>query len=118
VRIKDKAAGAVTLLELSGKIMGGDDYDVFQSKVKSLVAEGKVDVLLDMSGVDWVNSTGLGILVTGYTTLRKNNGRMKICCVSRRVDDILIVSGLKKVFEVFDKREEALASFGPAPAAG
>ncbi len=118
MKIKDKTLGGVTLLDLSGKIMGGEDYDVFQGKVKSLVAEGKIDLLLDMGGVDWVNSTGLGILVAGYTTLRKNNGRMKICCVSRRVDDILIVSGLKRVFEVFDSREEAIASFGPTASTG
>ncbi len=111
MKIKDKSVDGVTVLELSGKIMGGPDHDLFQGHVRGLVEAGQVDLLLDMSDVDWVNSTGLGILVSGFTTIRKNNGRMKICKVSRRVDDILIVSGLKKVFEVYETRDEAMASF-------
>jgi anti-sigma B factor antagonist len=87
LKIKERTKDDVTVLDISGKIMGG-------SKVK------------------WINSTGLGLLVSAYTTLVKNGGRMKIAEVSDRIDNILHVTQLELIFETFDKEEEALASFG------
>lgn len=112
MNIKQNAQGEVVVLALSGKIMGGPDHERFLGEVKSLVADGHVDVLIDMSKVSWVNSTGLGILVSGYHTLKKNGGRLKICSVSDRIDNILNVTQLKLVFETYATCEEALASFG------
>ena len=112
MNIKQNAKGDVTILNLSGKIMGGPDFEKFMTEIKTLISDGQVDVLLDMSKVSWVNSTGLGILVSGYHTLKKNGGRLKICQVSDRIDNILNVTQLKLVFETFDSCEEALASFG------
>ena len=111
MNIKQNAKGDVMVLNLSGKIMGGPDHEKFMTEVKTLIAGGHVDVLLDMSKVSWVNSTGLGILVSGYHTLKKNGGRLKICQVSDRIDNILNVTQLKLVFETFDSCDEALASF-------
>ena len=96
---------------LSGKIMGGPDHEKFQTEVKTLISQGYVDILLDMAKVSWVNSTGLGILVSAYHTLKKNGGTLKICKVSDRIDNILNVTQLKLVFETFTDCEEALASF-------
>ncbi len=112
MNIKQSAKGDVMVLNLSGKIMGGPDHEKFMTEIKTLISEGQVDVLLDMHKVSWVNSTGLGILVSGYHTLKKNGGRLKICQVSDRIDNILNVTQLKLVFETFDNCEEALASFG------
>jgi len=111
LNIKQTNEGEVTILNLSGKIMGGPDHEKFMSEIKALVAAGQVDVLLDMNKVSWVNSTGLGILVSGFHTLKKNGGQLKICEVSDRIDNILNVTQLKLVFETFDSRDEALASF-------
>ncbi len=111
MNIKQSIKGDVTVLNLSGKIMGGPDHEKFMTEIKTLIADGQVDVLLDMRKVSWVNSTGLGILVSGYHTLKKNGGRLKICQVSDRIDNILNVTQLKLVFETFDNCEEALASF-------
>ena len=111
MKIKQSLQGEVMVLQVSGKIMGGPDHDKFQSEVKELIAQGYVDVLLNMSKVSWVNSTGLGILVSAFHTLKKNSGRLKICEVNDRIDTILNVAQLKLVFETFDKCDEALASF-------
>lgn len=111
LNIKQNAEGEVVVLALSGKIMGGPDHERFMGEIKTLVADGHVDVLLDMSKVTWVNSTGLGILVSGFHTLKKNGGRLKICSVSDRIDNILNVTQLKLVFDTYVTCEEALASF-------
>lgn len=111
MKIKQSLQGDVMVLQISGKIMGGPDHDKFQGEVKELIADGHVDVLLNMSKVSWVNSTGLGILVSAFHTLKKNSGRLKICQVNDRIDNILNVAQLKLVFETFDNCDEALASF-------
>lgn len=99
------------VLDLSGKIMGGDDFELFNNSIKELVNEGHVDILLNMSKVKWINSTGLGLMVSAYTSLVKNGGRMKIAEVSDRIDNILHVTQLELIFETFEKEEDALASF-------
>ncbi len=111
MKIKQSLQGDVMVLKVSGKIMGGPDHEKFQGEVKELIAEGHVDILLNMSKVSWVNSTGLGILVSAFHTLKKNSGRLKICEVNDRIDNILNVAQLKLVFETFEKCDEALASF-------
>ena len=112
MNIKQNLKGDVMVLNLSGKIMGGPDHDKFQGEIKELINDGHVDILLDMHKVNWVNSTGLGILVSAFHTLKKNGGRLKICKVSDRIDNILNVTQLKLVFETFEDCQEALASFG------
>jgi len=112
VKIKQKAEGDVMVLHLSGKIMGGPDHEKFHTEVKTLINEGYVDMLLNMSKVNWINSTGLGVLVSAFHTLKKNGGQLKICEVSERIDNILNVTQLKLVFETFDSCDEALGSFG------
>ncbi len=111
MNIKQNLAGDVMVLNLSGKIMGGPDHEKFQNEIKTLIADGHVDILLNMSKVNWVNSTGLGILVSAFHTLKKNGGQLKICEVSDRIDNILNVTQLKLVFETFESCDEAMASF-------
>ncbi len=112
MKIKQDQQGEIMVLKVSGKIMGGPDHDKFQGEIKELIANGHVDVLLNMSKVSWVNSTGLGILVSAFHTLSKNGGCLKICEVNDRIDNILNVAQLKLVFETFEHCDEALASFG------
>ena len=111
MKIQQTPEGEVMILNLSGKIMGGPDYEKFHSEIKTLIKEGYVDILLNMSKVSWINSTGLGILVSAFHTLKKNDGVMKICDVSARIDNILNVTQLKLVFDTFESQADALASF-------
>ena len=92
--------------------MGGEDHELFHSQIKTLINEGYVDVILNMGKVNWINSTGLGVLVSGYHTLKKNGGQMRICDVSGRIDNILNVTQLKLVFETYDNEAAALVSLG------
>ena len=111
MKIKKRAKGDVNVLDLSGKIMGGDDFDLFNNAIKDLVSEGAVDIVLNLSKVKWINSTGLGLMVSAYTSLVKQGGRMKIAEVSDRIDNILHVTQLELIFETFEKEDEAIATF-------
>ena len=112
MKIKKRQEGEVMVLDLSGKIMGGDDFDLFNNTIKDLVSEGYVDIVLNLKGVKWINSTGLGLMVSAYTSLVKQGGRMKVAEVSDRIDNILHVTQLELIFETFEKEADALASFG------
>jgi anti-sigma B factor antagonist len=111
VKIKKRQEGEVMILDLSGKIMGGDDFDLFNNTIKDLVGDGFVDIVLNMKGVKWINSTGLGLMVSAYTSLVKQGGRMKVCEVSDRIDNILHVTQLELIFETFEKEADAMGSF-------
>jgi anti-sigma B factor antagonist len=107
-----RKVGKVCILDLSGKLMGGPDADDFKNSVRQLTSEGCVKVIVNLAEVPWVNSTGLGVLVAGYTSLRREHGILKLCNVSDRVQSILMVTRLSTVFETFVGEAEAVASFG------
>ncbi len=111
MKLKERESGGVVILEASGKIMGGPDAELFQSTLKSLIHEGRSRVVVDLGQVTWVNSTGLGILISGYTTLKRENGEMKLLNVSDRIESIFIVTKLYSVFESYKDEQEAINSF-------
>ena len=111
MKIKERSRDGVTILEVSGKIMGGPDAELFTNTLKSLIHEGQPRVLVDLSKVTWVNSTGLGILISGYTTLKRSNGEMKLLNVSDRIESIFMVTKLHTVFEAYKSEDEAIESF-------
>jgi anti-sigma B factor antagonist len=111
MKIKQNNQDDVMVLELSGKIMGGPDFEKFKDEVAKILENGYKKVVLDLSGVPWINSTGLGILITGYHSVKAADGQLKICSVKERVLSIFYISQLENIFDVFETREEAVASF-------
>lgn len=111
MRIKERKRDGVAILELSGKLMGGPDADAFDATLKTLLHEGYRNILVDLDNVRWVNSTGLGILISGYSTVKKNGGDLKLLRVSSRIENIFMVSKLYTVFESFENEDEAVRSF-------
>jgi len=111
VKIKRNPQERAMVLQLSGDIMGGKDYDLFTNQIKELIEEGHVDLVLDLGKVRYINSTGLGILVSGLTTLKKTMGQMKICNLSDRIDRLFSVTSLTTIFPTFENVDDALASF-------
>ena len=110
MKIKKNPQENCMILELSGKIMGGPDFDKFKGEIHEVVGGGHKNVILDMAGVPWINSTGLGILITGYHSVKAADGSMKICNVKERVLSIFYISQLENIFEVYETRDEALAA--------
>ena len=111
IKLNRRDSGDVTIIELSGRLMGGPDSDLVQKTVRDLIAEGRTKVVVDLSQVAWVNSSGLGSLIASYTALREKSGSLKLLNVSRRIEQILAVTKLSTVFESYPDEGSVLASF-------
>jgi len=111
MKLSEKKVGDVVVLELSGKVMGGPDAGLLNDKLHDLIDANKTKVVADLSKVNWMNSSGLGILISGLTTMKNNNGDLKLACVTDRIQSILMITKLISVFETFDTVDEAVKSF-------
>ena len=111
MRFKTSQQDDVSILAISGKIMGGPDRDKFHAEIKDLINGGRRKVLLDFGKVPWINSTGLGILISGYASLKQADGRLMICNVNDRVLSLFYTSQLHDIFETHETKESALEAF-------
>jgi len=109
--LKEKEVSGIVVLELSGKIMGGPDATSLNEKLHELIDNGKTKVVADLAKVSWMNSSGLGILIGGLTTMRNNEGDLKLANVTDRIQSLLIITKLITVFETFDSLDKAVESF-------
>jgi anti-sigma B factor antagonist len=101
----------VIILEPKGKIMGGPDATLLHDQLHEFIDQNKKKVVIDLAKVDWMNSTGLGILISGLTTLRNNGGELKLANVTEKIQSLLTITKLITVFECYDSIEEAVKSF-------
>ncbi len=111
MKIKVIDQDGVTVLQLNGKIMGGPDATVINDKLHELVESGKTKIVADLAKVNWMNSSGLGILISGLTTIRNAGGDLKLSDVTDRIHSLLMITKLLTVFETFETTEEAIQSF-------
>jgi anti-sigma B factor antagonist len=111
VKLKIRKTDSIAILDLSGKLMGGPDADVFKETIKQLIEEGYKNVIVNLQHVPWVNSTGLGILIAGYTTLKREGGALKLIHVTERIDSILMITKLGTIFESYSEEQDAINSF-------
>jgi anti-sigma B factor antagonist len=111
MKYKVREEGKVTVIDLTGKLMGGYDADVFRDLVHELIEGGRKKIVVNLAGIKWINSTGVGILITGYTTLRKNRGDLKLLNVSKKIESLLYVTKLNLIFECFDDEQAAIESY-------
>jgi anti-sigma B factor antagonist len=112
MQLTQREENGVAILQPRGKIMGGPDATVLREKIHDLVADSHLKVVIDLAKVDWMNSNGLGILISGMTTLRDNNGDLKLANVTDKIQSLLTITKLITVFEAYDSVAEAVASFG------
>ena len=111
MRLTDRELEGVVVLEPKGKIMGGPDASLLHDKLYEFIEQDKKRVVIDLSQVDWMNSTGLGILISGYTTLRNTEGELKLANVTEKIQSLLTITKLVTVFEAYDSVEAAVESF-------
>ena len=111
MKLSAREQEGIVILEPKGKIMGGPDASLLHDKLYEFIEQNKKNVVIDLSQVEWMNSTGLGILISGYTTLRNNDGTLKLASVTDKIQSLLTITKLVTVFEAYDSVEEALSSF-------
>ena len=111
MKVKRREEGDVVILEVSGKVMGGPDSDSFKSVIQGLIDEDVKKLLIDLSAVPWMNSSGVGILISAYTSMKNSGAAVKFLNINERVKSILMVTKLLTVFESYYSEQDALASF-------
>ena len=111
MRMGEKEQAGVMVLMPKGKIMGGPDAGAVKERLHQLIDEGEKKVVVDLSGVSWMNSSGLGILIGGLTTMRNAGGDLKLAGTTDKVQNLLMVTKLITIFESFDTVEEAVTSY-------
>ncbi len=111
VTISTRQVGDVTVIDAAGRITLGEGSSTFRDTIKDLVTKGDKKVLLNLSEVSYIDSSGIGELVSGFTTVSNAGGKLKLVGLTKRVQDLLQITKLYTVFEVFDEEPPALASF-------
>jgi len=111
VTVKIRRLDDVVIIDLSGRITIGDGTLTIRDTFQELIQAGNAKFLVNLAGVDYIDSSGLGELVNFFTTVRKKvDGQVKLLSLTRRVRDLLQITKLLTVFEAFDNETEALKS--------
>jgi anti-sigma B factor antagonist len=108
--ITERQVGAVTVLALAGKLTL-EHAGELKGKVSSLFSAGRKQVVLDLGGLTYIDSSGLGELVSCHTTATREQGAIRLANVGKRSSDLLVMTKLNMVFDVLDSEKEAVASF-------
>jgi len=111
--IQQREREGVTILDLKGRITVGPEASVLREKINSLVKAGVKNVILNLEGVDYIDSTGLGALVVSHTSLKRNGGAVKLLNLNKRNIELLIMTKLATVFDLFSDEQDAVNSFFP-----
>ncbi len=116
LEINRREREGILILDLAGRITVGEEAGRLREALREAAAAGRVNVILNLEKVDYIDSTGLGALVMGYTSLRKAGGKLKLANLSRRNVELLVFTKLETVFEIFDSELDAVNSFFPGRA--
>ena len=111
ITISSREVGHVTIVDIGGRIVLGDETDALRATIRDLIGEGKKKIVLNLAGVDYIDSSGVGELVSGFTAVRRAGGELKLLNLTKKVHDVLNVTKLYTVFDVKDDEFTAVKSF-------
>ena len=111
LNISERQAGDVTILDLNGKITIGEGSVALRTAIRRLLEEGKKKILLNLGGVGYIDSSGIGELVSSFTAINKEQGQLKLLKLTQKLRDLLAITKLLTVFDVYDDEQEALNSY-------
>ena len=111
LNIAERQAGDVTVLDMSGKITIGEGSVALRTAIRRLIEEGKKKILLNLAQVGYVDSSGIGELVSSFTTLNREGGQLKLLNLTQKIQDLLAITKLLTVFDTYDDESSALNSF-------
>ncbi|HXC72860.1 MAG TPA: STAS domain-containing protein [Pyrinomonadaceae bacterium] len=109
--LKERQAGDVTILDLTGEVRIGEGSVALRDSIRNLADQGKKKVLLNLAGVKYIDSSGIGELIANYTTISRQGGQLKLLKLTDRVQNLLVITKLLTVFDSYDDESEALKSF-------
>jgi anti-sigma B factor antagonist len=109
--VKERQAGDVTILDLSGEVRIGEGAVALRDSIRGLADQGKNKVLLNLAGVKYMDSTGVGELIANYTTVSRQGGQLKLLNLTDKIQNLLVITKLLTVFDTYDNEAEALKSF-------
>jgi anti-sigma B factor antagonist len=113
IEITQRETEGISILDLKGPLTMGESATALRDRMRGLQAEERKNVILNLAGVDYIDSTGLGAMVVCFTTLRKASGKLVLLNLDRRHMELLVLTKLSTVFEIFDDEQEAVNSFFP-----
>jgi anti-sigma B factor antagonist len=111
--IQQREREGVTIVDLAGRMTAGPEASSFREKIAGLTSEGARNIVLNLKRVDYIDSTGLGALVMSATSARRNSGSVKLVNLSRRSIELLVMTKLATVFEIFNDEQDAINSYYP-----
>ena len=111
ITISERQAGDVTILDLDGKVTIGEGSVALRNAIRRLLGDGKNKILMNLAGVSYIDSSGIGELVSSYTAINKEGGQLKLLNLTQKLQDLLTITKLLTVFDVYDNEAEALNSF-------
>ena len=111
LNMKERQAGDVTVLDMDGKITIGEGSVALRSAIRRLLEEGKKKVLLNLAGVSYIDSSGIGELVSSYTAINKDGGQLKLLNLTQKTLELLTITKLLTVFDVYESESEAMNGF-------
>lgn len=111
VKLSSRQVGDVTVIDAVGRITLGEGASAFRDTIKDLAAKGNQKLLLNLGEVSYIDSSGIGELVSGFTTVTNHGGQLKLLGLTKRVKDLLQITKLYTVFEVYDDEASAVRSF-------
>lgn len=109
--IKERVVDGVSVLDISGKIVLGEGDGQVRDRIKDLLADGQRKILLNLGDVTYIDSAGLGALISSYTTTKREGGNLKLMNLTKRIQDLLAITKLITVFDTYDSEAEAVDSF-------
>jgi anti-sigma B factor antagonist len=113
IDIGEREREGVLILAPKGRLVVGGASTELRDRINTVMAAGHTRVILDLSGVDYIDSTGLGTLVICFTSLQKTGGALKLCNLNRRNLELLVLTKLSTVFELYNDEQDAINSFFP-----
>jgi anti-sigma B factor antagonist len=111
MQIPSTEQNGVTILALKGAILGGPEANALNDQLHRLIDEGRRQVVIDCSEVTLMNSSGLGMLIGVYTTMKNNGGEFKLACLNRNVRKLIEITKLHTIFTPYDSVDDAVADF-------
>ena len=109
--VKERQAGDVTILDMTGEVRIGEGSISLRDSIRQLADQGKKKFLLNLAGVKYMDSTGVGELIANYTTITRGGGQLKLLNLTDRIQNLLVITKLLTVFDAYDNEAEALKSF-------